>query len=176
MHKDLEEGYIPSCAESLCNKLLTSKPVGPLHPLPIPNACCESISLDFIGPLPLDNDLDCILTITDCLNSDIHILPTKTTLTAEELAILFFDNWYCENSLPLDIVSEQDKLFISKFWKYLMHLTGVKHKYSSYHPQSNGGGFASKRTNKTVNQCICFHIKQNQTSWAKALPPSISKS
>jgi hypothetical protein len=49
-----------------------------------------------------------------------------------------------------------------------MLLTGVKHKYSSlYHPQSNG---ASERTNKTVNQCIRFHVERNQTGWAKSLP------
>ena len=49
-----------------------------------------------------------------------------------------------------------------------MLLTSVKHKYSfSFHPQSNG---ASKRTNKTVNQCIRFHAEQNQTGWVKELP------
>ena len=168
MRKDLEEGYIPSCAECLCNKSPTSKPSGPLHPLPIPDERCDSVSMDFIGPLPPDNGFDCILTITDRLNSDVRIIPTKTTLTAEELAILFFENWYCENGLPLDIVSDRDKLFVSKFWRHLIILTGINHKYSSsYHPQSNG---ASERTNKTVNQCIRFHVKRNQSGWVKALP------
>ena len=37
MHKDLEDGYIPSCQECIRNKSTTSKPVGPLHPLPIPD-------------------------------------------------------------------------------------------------------------------------------------------
>lgn len=168
MRKDLEEGYIPSCAECLRNKSSTSKPSGPLHPLPIPDERCESVAMDFIGPLPLDNGFDYILTITDRLNSDIRIIPTKSSITAEELALIFFDSWYCENGLPLNIVSDRDKLFISKFWRHLMLLTGVKHKYSSsYHPQSNG---ASERTNKTVNQCIRFHVERNQTGWAKALP------
>lgn len=102
MRKDLEEGYIPSCAECLRNKSSTSKPSGPLHPLPIPDEHCDSVSMDFIGPLPLDNDFDCILTITDRLNSDVRIIPTKTSLTAEELATLFFESWYCENGLPID--------------------------------------------------------------------------
>ena len=168
MRKDLEEGYIPSCAECLRNKSSTSKPSGPLHPLPIPDERCESVAMDFIGPLPLDNGFDYILTITDRLNSDIRIIPTKSTITAEQLATIFFEFWYCENGLPLNIISDRDKLFISKFWRHLMLLTGVKHKYSSsYHPQSNG---ASERTNKTVNQCIRFHVERNQTGWAKALP------
>ena len=163
MRKDLEEGYIPSCAECLCNKSSTSKPSGPLHPLPIPDDRCESVSMDFIGPLPPDNGFDYILTITDRLNSDVRIIPTKSTLSAEDLAVIF-----CENGLPLNIISDRDKLFISKFWRHLMLLTGIKHKYSSsYHPQSNS---ASECTNKTVNQCIRFHVERNQTGWAKALP------
>jgi transposase InsO family protein len=148
MRKDLEEDYIPGCSDCMRNKSRTSRSNGPLHPLPVPRDRCDSISMDFIGPLPIDEGFDCILSITDRLGSEIRIIPTKTTLTAEELAVVFFSEWYCENGLPLDIISDRDKLFISKFWKHLMTLTGVKHKLStSYHPQSNG---ASERTNKTV--------------------------
>jgi hypothetical protein len=46
--------------------------------------------MDFVGPLPLDNGFDCLLSITDQLGADIRIIPTKTTLTAEELAVIFF--------------------------------------------------------------------------------------
>ena len=52
--------------------------------------------------------------------------------------MFFFDKWYCENSLPTDIVSDRDKLFISKFWKALHKLMGVKLKLSTaYHPQND---------------------------------------
>jgi hypothetical protein len=168
MRKDLEEGYIPSCVDCARNKSSTSKPAGPLHPLPVPDERCQSISMDFIGPLPLDEGHDCILTITDRLASDIRIIPTSTSLTARDLAVIFFDKWYCENGLPEDIVSDRDKLFMSTFWKHLTFLTGVKCKAStSFHPQSNG---ASERTNKTVNQCLRFHVERNQKGWVRALP------
>jgi hypothetical protein len=168
MRKDLEEGYIPSCVDCSRNKSSTSKPSGPLHPLPVPDERCQSISMDFIGPLPLDEGYDCILTITDRLASDIRIIPTSTSLTAKQLAVLFFDKWYCENGLPNDIISDRDKLFMSAFWKHLTFLTGVKCKASSsFHPQSNG---ASERTNKTVNQCLRFHVERNQKGWVRALP------
>ena len=124
--------------------------------------------MDFIGPLPTDRGFDYILTITDRLHSDLHIIPTRTTLMAKECALLFFKNWYCENSLPLEIISGHNKLWVSKFWKHLMILTGIKHKFSAaYHPQTNG---MSKQTNKTVNQCICFHVERNQKGWVRALP------
>ena len=168
MRSDLEQGYIPSCADCQRNKSTSKKPTGPLHPLPVPDERCESISMDFIGPLPLDEGHDCILTITDRLGSDIRIIPTSINLTAPQLAIIFFDHWYCENGLPLNIVSDRDKLFMSAFWKHLNLITGIKQKASTnYHPQSNG---ASERTNKTVNQCIRFHVERNQKGWVRALP------
>ena len=168
MRRDLESAYIPSCADCQRNKSKTSKPIGPLHPLPIPDARCDSVAIDFIGPLPLDNGFDTIITFTDRLGSDIQIIPTVSTLTADKLAELFFEKWYCENGLPLDIVSDRDKLSMSQFWKTLHTLTGVKLKMStSYHPETDG---SSERTNKTVIQCIRFAVERDQLSWVKALP------
>jgi hypothetical protein len=168
MRKDLQDGYIPSCVDCQHNKSLNSKPVGPLHPLPVPDQRCDIITLDFIGPLPLDEGYNYILTITDKLGSDIRIIPTTTDLTAESLALLFFDHWYCENGLPLELISDRDKLFISRFWKHFSLLSGVKHKCSSsFHPQTDR---QSERTNRTVIQAICFHVERNQSGWKRALP------
>ena len=129
-----------------------TKAPGLLHPLPIPDERGDSVALDFIGPLPKDQGSNCILMMTDCLGSDIHIIPTWTDTLAEDVALLVFDNWYCNNGLPLNFVSDRDKLFVSCFWKALNKLTGVKLKMSSvYHPQTDG---ASGQINKTVNQSI----------------------
>ena len=168
MRRDLEMAYIPSCADCQRNKSKTTRPIGPLHPLPIPDSRCDSVAIDFIGPLPMDNGFDTIITFTDRLGSDIQIVPTVSTLTAEQLAEIFFDKWYCENGLPLDIVSDRDKLFMSRFWKTLHALTGVKLKMStSYHPETDG---SSERTNKTVIQCIRFAVERDQLGWVKSLP------
>ena len=168
MKHDLEQAYIPSCPDCQRNKSRTTKPVGPLHPLPVPDQRCDSVAMDFIGPLPTDEGYDCILTFTDRLGSDIRIIPTTCTLTAQNLAKIFFDEWYCENGLPLEIISDRDKLFVSHFWKALHELTGVKLKMSSsYHPETDG---ASERTNKTVIQCIRFAVERDQKGWARMLP------
>ena len=156
MRCDLEQAYIPSCVDCLRNKSRTSKPAGPLHPLPGPDGWGLSIVMDFIGPLPLDESHDCILTITDHLGADIRIIPTKSDLTAEELALVFFDNWYCENGLPSNIVCDRDKLFVLHFWTALTKLTGVKMKMSSsYHLETDG---SSECFNKTVNQMLQYHV------------------
>ena len=164
----MENGYIPSCPDCQRNKSSTVKPIGPLHPLPIPDERCDSVAIDFKGSLPEDNGNDCIVTFTDRLGSDIQLVATRTDITAERLANLFFDKWYCENGLPTDIVSDRDKLFISAFWQALHKLTGVKLEMSTaYHPQTDG---ASERTNKTVNQYLRYHVEQNQLGWLHALP------
>jgi len=124
--------------------------------------------MDFVGPLPEDDGFNCILTITDRLGSDIRIIPTHKDISAEGLASSFFKHWYCENGLLLDIISDRDKLFVSKFWKALHRLTGMKLKMSTvYHPQTDG---SSERSNKTVNQCLRYHVQRNQKGWVAALP------
>jgi hypothetical protein len=125
MHKDLENAYIPACPECQWNKSGTAKPKGPLHPLPIPETHGDSVCLDFVGPLPEDEGFNCVLTMTDRLGSDICLIPTRTDISASHLASIFFKEWYCKNGLPLELISDCDKLFISKFWKALHALMGV---------------------------------------------------
>ena len=71
MQRDLERAYIPSCTDCQRNKSRTTKPLGPLHPLPVPDHRCDSVAINFIGPLLVDDGFDCILTLTDRLGSDI---------------------------------------------------------------------------------------------------------
>jgi hypothetical protein len=126
------------------------------------------VCLDFVGPLPEDEGYNCILTLTDRLGSDIHLIPTRTNISATQLASIFFNEWYCENGLPLELISDHDKLFVSKFWKALHTLTGVHLKMSmAYHLQTDG---VSEHTNKTLNQCMRYHVERNQKGWVRALP------
>jgi len=160
MCQDLEQGYVKSCPDCQCNKSSTT--------IPIPDQCGDSVAIDFIGPLPEDEEKNCIVTFTDCLGSNIQIILMHTDITAEQLATIFFDEWYCKNSLPTDIISDRDKLFILRFWKALHCLTGVKLKMSTaYHPEMDG---ASECTNKMVNQALQFHVEHNQLGWVYALP------
>ncbi len=168
MRRELSLMYIPSCEDCQRNKSRTSKPPGPLHPLPVPDARGDAIAIDFIGKLPADDGFDCIATITDRLGADLRLIPTRTDVTGEDFAVQFFDHWYCENGLPTEIVSDRDKLFVSAFWKALHKLSGVKLKMSTaFHPQSDG---SSERTNKTVIQTLRYHVARTQHGWARALP------
>lgn len=125
---------------------------GPLHPLPVPDARFESVAIDFIGPLPPDEGHNSIVTMMDHLGADIQITACSMDITAEEFTGIFLDMWYCKNRCPREIISDRDKVFVSKFWKALMKLTGIWHKLSmAYHPQTDG---TSERMNKTMIQCL----------------------
>ncbi len=89
MRHDLEQLLIPGCVPCQHNKSSTTKPAGPLHPLPIPDQHGNSIAMDFIGPLPEDEGYNCLLTITDRLGSDVRLISTCTDITAEKLAKIF---------------------------------------------------------------------------------------
>ena len=81
--------------------------------MPVLDSHCDSVAIDFIDLLPVDDDFDCIITMTDQLNCDFYYILYYIDISAEDFAKLFFIYWYTENSLPLDIVSNYDKLFIS---------------------------------------------------------------
>lgn len=168
MQKEIETLYIPSCEHCQWNKSSTCKLTGPLHPLPVPNNHRDSVATDFIGPLPEDSGFNIIATFTNCLGADIRLVPTRMDITPEDFAVIFFNNWYCENGLPLEIVLDRDHIFVSKFWKSLHALTGIKLKMlTAYHPETDG---SSEYTNKTIIQVLRYHVSQNQKNWIAALP------
>ena len=107
--------YVPGCEQCQRNKSSTRRPPGPLHPLPVPDGRCTSVAIDFVGPLPEDEGFDAMVTMTCRLNSEFRCVPTRIDITAEDFALLFFTHWYCENGLPSEIISDRDKLFVSRF-------------------------------------------------------------
>ena len=150
MQQDLEMVYVLGCIDCQKNKSQTTKPARPLHPLPVLDKQGDSVAIDFMGPLPIDRGFNMICSMTDHLGSDIQLIPTISMLTADGMALLFFNHWYCKNGPLLMTICDWNKLFISLFWKVLYKLIGVSVKMSSaYHPETDG---VSEWMNNTVNQ------------------------
>lgn len=63
----------------------------------------------------MDQGFDCIITMTCRSGSDVRIVPCNMNMKADQLALLCFNEWYCKDGLPEDIVCDRDKLFMSKF-------------------------------------------------------------
>jgi len=97
--------------------------------------------MDFIVQLPKTkkNGFDAILVVVDRLTKRIHLIPTYTTATAPDTAIIFFDGIFRLHGLPKTIVSDRDSKFISKFWRSLFRTLGVHLAMSTaFYPQTDG--------------------------------------
>lgn len=78
----------------------------------------------------------------------VHIVPSRTTYTAREIAELMFAEVYKHHGLN--------------------KLIGVKQKMSSaYHPETDG---STERANRTIAQMLRCCIGPNQKDWVSRLP------
>ena len=80
-----------------------------------------------------------IWVVVDRLNKYAHFLALAHPYIAASIEQMFLDNIYKLYDLSRTIVSNRDKVFISKFWQELFKLLGTQLQLSmSYHPQTNG--------------------------------------
>jgi transposase InsO family protein len=136
--KDIRS-YIRVCDICQRNKVENIHPAGLLQPLPIPSQVWTEVSMDFIGGLPILQGKDVIMVVIDRLSKYAHFIPLTHPYTARTVAQLFLDQIFKLYGLPKSIVSDQDKIFTSNFWKELFRLSGTDLLLSSaYHPQTNG--------------------------------------
>lgn len=157
-----------TCGHCHMSKPTNQKPSGLLHSLPIPTRPWESIAMDFVGPLPKSNGYDYLLLIIDRFSSMVHLIPTKTTVTATDVAVKYINEIVRLHGVPRTIVSDRDPKFISQFWQELHRLLGTRLLMSSgYHPQTDG---SSERANRTAIQILRAVIDSDQKDWATRLP------
>lgn len=172
--KKLVEEVVDNC--DICNKTKTRrhKPYGLLEPLPTPTAAWSSISMDFITGIPESKDpatgvsYDSIWVVVDRLTKWAYFLPCSKTTTAEQLAYLFERDIVSVHLWPDNIVSDRDKLFVSKFWQGLMQRMGVKSKLSTaFHPQTDG---QTERLNQILETYLRAYVNFEQDNWLELLP------
>ena len=92
------------------------------------------IVIDFVVKLLLSKDswtnyeYNTILVVTDRLTKYVYILLYKEVSTAEELANQLLRAVFIYYRILDEIISDRDKLFISKFWTTIIALLGIKRK------------------------------------------------
>jgi transposase InsO family protein len=162
------EKYIKNCTICQQDKPSRHLPYGNLQSIQAPTKPWEWVTIDFIVKLPISSGFDSITVITDRLTKYIHLIPSKETMDAPELAHLFLTHIIANHGVPKYIISDRDKLFTSKFWKSLSDLMGIDHRLSTaYHPQTNG---QTERTNQTIEQYLRHYVNYRQDNWAEFLP------
>lgn len=94
-----------------------------------------------------------ILVVICHLTSMVHLIPSKQTYGAKDIAELMFNQICKHHRMPSHMVSYWDTLFMSIFWKI--------------HPQSDG---ATERANHTMTQMLPQCVARDQRNWVKKLP------
>src|SRR5258706_5165324 len=165
--KDVEL-FCKSCGICQTTKTSTAKLKGLLHSLPIPEAPCQSIAMDFVGPFPECMGHDYLLVVICLLTSLVHLTPTNTSAKATDIAWLFLRDIVRIHGLPKTIVSDRDPKFMSKFWRKLHRLMGVKLLMSmAYHPQTDAMG---ERAIRGVSQVLRSVVTHDQSDWVNRIP------
>lgn len=126
----------------------TISPAGLSQPLPIPERNWTEISMDFIEGLPRSQGCEVIFIVMDRLSKYSHFISLSHPYTASSVARVFMYNNFKLHGMPLSIVSDQDPVFTSTFWRALFKLQGTQLKHNSaYHPQTDG-------QTEVVNRCL----------------------
>ena len=90
-----------------------------------------------------------------------------TTVTAVELAKLFYREVVRHHGIPSSIVSDRDVRFTSNFWRSLWQQTGTKLAMSTaYHPQTDG---QTERANRTLEEMLRAYTNYQQNDWDEKL-------
>ena len=124
--------------------------------------------MDFIEGLPLSDGHDTILVVVCHLTKMALFIPTFRDIDAEDLACIFLSQVFAKHGTPTDIVSDQGKHFISRFWRSLCQLLGIKANLSTaYHPEMDG---QTERVNQILEQYLRVYINYQHDDWLNLLP------
>ena len=124
--------------------------------------------MDFIEGLPLSDNHDTILVVICHLTKMALFIPTFHDIDAEDLAMIFLVHVFSKHRTPSDIESNRGKHFISRFWRSLCQLLGIKANLSTaYHPETDG---QMERINQILEQYLQVYINYQQDDWVHLLP------
>ena len=125
MRKEVKR-FVAECDQCQRQNYEAIHPPGLLNPLPIPENTWFDISMDFVDGLPLSNGKSSIMVVVDRLSKYGHFLAISHPYTAAGIAEIFTKEIFRLHGMPRSIVSDQDHIFISKFWESFFSLQGTK--------------------------------------------------
>ncbi|KAF1324811.1 reverse transcriptase, partial [Globisporangium splendens] len=159
--------YVRTC--EICQRV---KPSGstqaPLRSLAVPSDSWKSVSMDFIFGLPRDtHGRNGILVFVDRFSKMVHLAPVSDKISAEKTAKVFVDVVFRLHGLPVEIVSDRDTRFTSKFWRALFGLLDTKLSMSTAaHPETDG---QTERVNRVLEDVLRSYATSFK-EWSEYLP------
>jgi len=160
--------YVSTCDMCLWTKLFQHPPIGELHPLPIPSALWDTISVDFIVELPQSAGHHSIMVVIDSVVKRAHFISTVTKISATGATHLFLNHVWKHHCLPRKVISDRGPQFVVEFTWELYRLLGIKlAATTAYHPQGDG---QTEQVNQELEQYLRLFTNQRQDDWVGLLP------
>ena len=139
--------YVKGCV--MCEKQKKSNiNLGLYTTLPLPSRPWKSVSMEFVGGLPMSRKgHDYLYYVLDRFREMCILRPCKKQVTTKVTAHLFFQHVWVHFGFPTFIVSFLDSCFLGKFWSSLWELMDTKlKKITTFHPQTDGQTEVVNRT------------------------------
>ncbi|KAI1001697.1 hypothetical protein K3495_g6500 [Podosphaera aphanis] len=154
------EQFIQNCHPCRRSHLHQDKAPGWLHCLPVPHHPWQHICADFKA-MPEDSDgFNMVAVFIDRLS--------KKTVTAKDLAKMYFIHCFRHLGVPESIVSDRGPQFISESWGALCAFLGIKRNLSTaIHPETDG---QTEIMNKYLDLRLRPFVNHFQDNWSRLLP------
>ncbi len=169
--KDVKK-YVFSC--NICQRVKVSKHClyDEMQMLPHSNSLWEKVTMNMITGLSSSKHsnsvYDVILVIVDCYIKITQYVSISKTLTAMQLADIFFEKIVCHYETLKEIVSDRGSIFTSSYWSEVCYQVKIKCWLSTaFHSQMNEQIKCQNQTLKHYLQCYC---NEEQSNWVKLLP------
>ncbi|KAF1313280.1 reverse transcriptase, partial [Globisporangium splendens] len=108
-----------------------------------------------------------ILVFVDRFSKMVHLAPVSDKISAEKTAKIFVDVVFRLHGLPVEIVSDRDTRFTSKFWRALFGLLDAKLPMSTAaHPETGG---QTERVNRVLEDVLRSYATSFK-EWSEFLP------
>lgn len=117
--RKLVSKYVKECLVCQKRKHSSLMPRGLLQLLLILNRIWEDISLDYMEGLPRSKGVDVVLVVVDRLSKYTHFIGLSHPFTAPVVVLLFIKEIVRLHKFSCTIVSDQDRIFGSSFWKQI---------------------------------------------------------
>ena len=167
--KKLITEYVTSCF--VCQLFKSSRQLfyEELQPIPLSSESLFELSFDFIVTLPVSfQGNNCMLTVTNRFSKYVKVVPKKEIMSVEKWNFLYWKHVFKNWGIPIKLINNRDRKFVSKFWKTIFGQCETFLKMTTaYHSFADG---QAERTNQTVKTTLrCLLVSEYEEKWKEAL-------